>query len=779
MTLFLNFAVPFALGTAVSVAGVVDRREVVPPLTRPTIVGVHEIVASPDANAFLAAGRRIDISGQLLDSEPVIAVSTRAVAWAGGWLLFENKGERVVVSKLTRSGPPSYLHTVVPHGGMVDVASNGDRAVLILKTFRNPYSHSVVTIDAERTLFQQNLGNFEHTEITSVSGGFIIATTQRGESNLRKIHIWSLSHEGVPEKIRLLAESPSIAVNLWSAGDRALVLYRAMQTTTLVLVDLQLAGSPVIHLGKAGTDVTVRHVVTIGEKLLLAFSTRTYPAPIEERILTIDPPSGRVDADTKGEPLQASDRIGDVWLIARPWGDLAIASSDPRRVTGSAFQLQERSSGFGALGDSVTSNGVALLRFTQSDGRRFINTFARIDFDGSSVDREPQDLPSFQTAITEIPEGFLFVWFSNGKLYQRRLSPRAGWLDVEPRVLFAAARLEHLDALHLGKGRVLILWTVDASISWVVSTTSEVNLLRVEVRTMSFPEANSFAHVGLSRGDGTNLILLQEGFQCQILCAYPDFSLRGVAVDDSGNPLGPKVALPSASSLAEGVWIESAGAWVIPVLSQRGGGEILQLSRDGALRSTTREPLLESYRGSSFTDLRATSRGWEILVEEPSRRISFHESPTARSMTGLGDVRTPKFAEGDRLFFMLNSNAPFTGVSRTVEGDVSVRANSYQNSNQLVLTVANEGRSAANPYIATDPYTLVTPYETIHNGSAIQLPAIAPGEPLTFFAKANVNIRLRPLLVLSEDIEDIDPRDNLTWLVDTAEIDRRSRTGRP
>jgi len=761
-------------------AGVSDRHEVVPALTRLATAGVLEIVASPSANAFLAAGHRIDISGQPLDTEPVVPASARAVAWEGGWLLFEKKGERVVVSKLNRSGPPSYLHTVVPHGGVIDAATNGELVVLILRTSMSGSSHSVVTIDAERTRFQQSLGNFEHAEITSAGGGFIIATTQRSESSLRKIHVWSLSHEGVPEKIKLLAEAQTIEVNLWSAGDRALVVFRDIQKTTLTLVDRQLAESPIAHLGNSpGTDVTVRHAVTTEEKLLIAYSTRAYPSPIEERTLTIDPASGRIDADAKGEPLQASDRIGDVWLIARPWGDLAIASGDPRRITGSAFQLKQRFTGFGALRDSVRSNGVTLIRFTQNDGRTFMSSFARIDPDGSSIDREPLPLPSLQTAITGVPEGFLFVWFSNGKIYQRRLSPRAGWLDVEPRILLAAERLERLDALYLGKERVLVLWTVDLSISWRVSSTSDVSLLPGELRTMSFPEASSFALAGLSRGEGTNLILLQEGFQCQILCSYPDFSLRGIAVDDSGTPLGPPFALPSFSSFAEGVWIASAREWVIPVLSQRGGGEIIQLSRDGALRATTREPLLESPRGSSFTDLRATSGGWEILVGEASRRISFHGSTTARSITGLGDVRTPKFGEGDRLFFMVNSNAPFTGVSRTVEGDLSVRANSYPNSKQIALTVANEGRSAANSYMATDRYTLVTPYQSIDNDSAIQLPAIAAGRSLTFLATTNVAfLQFPPLLILSEDIEDIDPRDNLTSLVGVVDTARRSRAGR-
>lgn len=752
-------------------AAIVERVPVTAPVSSLVEVGASRVVAS-DAGAFLVNGQRISSDGVALDAEPVRGAEGYATSWSDGWLIINSHPRQRYVRHLGLTGEPELVLQIPTADYFQDAASVSGRLAMLEIQRVDVEDYLRVTItDGREVIRRATLGRAEKAKIARFDGGFLVVSWARHADGRRTLSAWKLDADGILLDVRVLEESSAypydqvfIAVN----GEKALILTHDWNEARCRIIDRQLSATVLLSIDQSGSvDTNWSIPLPTDEGFFVPYTRYDYPEKASRAMLVgLD---GTVSGDSVADPVAEGDRIGNRYLVVRPWGHAAIAEGDPWRIVSTPFTLRRRVYESWTNVETFVSGDVTLVAF---GGNRFV----RVEANGTAIDSAPQSIPhGYASEIAALPDGFAFAWREGGAVRWQRLSRRGGWLDSESRTLMPAEGALGI-ALHANERNVLLAWTTDSETRWsrfaFDGTPVQDGFDRVPhaPRDEYWGDPSAISIAG--RGDD-RIVLVQGTFSCNITCVPPPLKLEAFTVDGDGRQLGPLTLVDSYdSSGAAGL---ADGTWVLQVYATSSNRlEVLHLARNGS-------PLGQTYMSAisgSIADLVPTATGWKAIVTLPWRLVEVAGATEAKRVTGLAGLSSPRFAFGGRLAFLdqspeLESVAvPWTGRVSATDGDLAIRLTDLGSDGRgqhLAVMVHNEAQTdATGVYVASpsgyslgmsDPYHL----GTVRSGEVVRFNAI-------------VSPYAGPFMVLSSDVSDTDPADNQA---DTSDAEPRAARGRP
>lgn len=733
----------FVLLSALPAPGALtDRTPLAGPRSTLPDAGPGRVVAS-DTGLFLVHGQRITSDGIRIDQEPVPGTEGYAVAWPGGWLILRSGGALF----LGPEGPPEPFQKVPVPGRFLGAASNGGRLAILEVTEGSQPSWIYLSVFDENGLVQRRpLAALDGGAIAPFGDGFLVITHVQASVEASVLHAWRIDADGTPmafEDLGLIGrwlQSIEIAV----AGDRALVATYHYRDITARVIDGSLRSSAP-HLISGGSFNSA-FPLALEEGFLLSYQPGFGGPGSEARAVLFDT-EGNVESDTEAEPIVGGDRIGQRYLVVRPWGHAGLAEGDPRRII-AALPLKQRLYQPAGIRETAVSGEITLVGIghfsTETDWIRF-------DADGDPIDSEPLRLTPRE--VMTLPEGFAFLAIQAGGITIRRLSREGGWIDEEP-VLLARASGIRTFAAHANDRDLLVAWTTEEKLFWS-RFAHDGTALQPEPFAMERRQ-NVFTSIHLAGNQLERLLLVQHLNQCNILCPPVDEQFGAMALDPDGEPIGELQTLDVSQMGVLAVQLPDR-TWVVP--SGSGFGQLLHLGADASLIEEARNPMLRDVR-----DIEPTHAGWRATAEGPSRLVEIQGFNSPVRVTGLGDVGTPHFGFGPWLAFVAespgpeNTTVPWNGRLSTTEGDLSVEVHETRrdsSGHHLRIAVRNRGtRVATNVRVTATSHSprTVAKIAAIQPGEIVYLAAIDHGHGIpapVFFA-------------LSEDIEDLNPSDNVT-----------------
>jgi hypothetical protein len=757
----LSLSIAVTLIATVATAAIVDRRPLAEPVATTGALGGGRIVAGGHGD-FLLQSRRVSSEGVLLDAEAIPGALGFAVAWEDGWLLMPSAASPFI-RKLTAGGEIEPLMQILHRGQFLTATSGHGRFALL------EISHPQrlwITIGDERGLIEQReITRTDAAAIAPLGDGFLLVTAVRATQQHSVVHAWRLDRNGIPQEVEQIGLASAFPrLELVARGDRALVTYNfydpaaasspwriAVQT-----IDPSLRASPVEYISTPpGTDLSVRAIAALHDRFAVSYSLRSGGTE-EHRALIVDRDGNRI-WDDRAEPIAGVDHFGNRFLIVRPWGDAAIAEEDPWRIVSTPFRLQQTSFAQITTLRTVISGDVTLVLVNDPTPR-----FVRVDANGQPIDPATQpyasDFGVFR-AVTADPEGFSFLsrelqTVEQETLYLSRLARRGSWLTPAPVPLeTTTGRLQRV-VMHANANDLLVVWTTSSELLWQRFGFDGAPLDPSPRRT-AFSNGQNL--LGVSGHGDDRLIMLQSVFICQVLCPPVEQTLHVWAIGAEGAPLGERTTLLAESSLRAVALPDRT--WIVPATTRAGSG-VLHLNRDGSLIGEIHHPLL-----GPAQDLEPTPLGWRAIMT--GRLVEFIGADRPAGVVGLGTVERPQFGYGDLLAFIDahpsgRGRVPWIGRLESRPGDLSIRVTEITAAGlprRFDIEVTNHGPgTATNVYVtATPPFTF-----SLSGSSTARLPALQAGQTVrlagAYHASFSRDVRV---YVLSEDIQDIRPEDNV------------------
>ncbi len=713
-----------------------DRTPLAEPRSTLPDAGPGRVVAS-DTGLFLVHGQRITSDGVRIDQEPVPGTEGVAVAWPGGWLILRS-GEAYFVGP---GGSPKPWQSVPVPGRFLGAASNDGKLAILEVTHGSQPSWVYLSVFDENGLVQRRpLAALEGGAIAAFGDGFLVITHVRTSDEASILHAWLIDADGTPQAFETLGHvGPSLrGVEIAVDGDRALVTTFDAREVTARVVDGSLQAS-VPHVIRDGF---FNRAFPLALETGFLFSYQQGPSS-EARAVKLDF-EGNVESDTPAEPIVGGDRIGDRYLVMRPWGHAGLADGDPRRII-AALPLKQRIFQTAFVRETVVSGEITLVVTGHWSSERY---WIRFGADGKPIDPEPLALDEREEVIA-LPDGFAFFTVQAGGIAMRRLSQDAGWIDAEPVLTGRSSSPVWSFAAHANDLNLVVAWTTEDQVSWSRFTHDGTALQAEPFRLPA--RQGVYTDIHLAGNQLERLFLVQHIRQCNILCPPTEDRYEAVTLDADANPIGPLQTLDVSFMGAIAVQLPDR-TWVVP--SGNSWDQLLHLAPDASLIEEARNLMLRDIR-----DIEPTPSGWRATAESPSRLIEINGFNSPVRVTGLGDVGTPHFGFGEWLAFVAESpgpedtDIPWTGRLSTVEGDLSVdvkETRSDSGGQHLLVAVTNEGTSVATNVRITSI-----------SGTVREIPAIAPGGIVYLAAFHSVNNPAPLFFALSEDIEDINPSDNV------------------
>lgn len=780
----LRFLLFCALVPAALSGGLDPRIPLADPLTWTSGWGAAP-VAGNDNGEFLTGGRRITSDGVLVDQERLLNTNGIPVGWGNAWLVISQDEGSVVISRVPARGPLEPFLTIPSIGALAAAATNDMRAaVLEWRPTQYPRELWVTVLDASGIVQRRLITRADHGAIAAFGDGFLVATAIRTAQSTSVVHVWKLDRDGTPLEVEQVMTTGAYPVmTIASDADRAAVVARRSHpgfTVTVVDADLSFSEPHRVD-GDPGSEGFGPTPVATNRGFEVYFQRG-----LEGRVLELDS-KGVVLGESSADPIGYLARSGNRYLVARPWGDIAVAEGTPRNLVSDPHLIRSRRLLVSerVLETSVSGN-VSLIVFSSTDGR---SRFVRVDETGAILDDPAQPAPSAAVAAT--PDGFAFVWPANGNILLQRLSRRGGWLDDEPLTLTRDPGALAL-SVATGESKLLVAWARRGELAWM-RVGFDGTPADPEPRSVSIRSLNSYSSVGIGSHGDEWLISAQEYIPCNLSpCFIGEHGVHVLAVERDGTAPGSAAYALASQSAPHAVRVPD-GSWVLPVSWDR--VELVQFARDGRLLA--RIPMPELY--SVPTDLASTPDGWIAAFERPAVLIRFSSVATLASIQGLEEVRMPSFAAGGWIAFLdrdpslESATRPWIGRLAGVAGDLSLQVTDVTRSDLPVryeIVIRNEGTETATGVkliagprleVAIPRLETATELRTGFQLFTWQLPPLAPGGELRLRAlvrnPTGSDVRI---MVVSDDTEDIRPEDNFRSVVPAAAApSRRSRGTRP
>lgn len=749
-------------------ASIVERVPVTAPVSSVVDAGPGRIVAS-DAGVFLVHGQRISRDGVPLDDEPVPGANGHATAWSDGWLLIDSRDDQRYISHLRTTGAPESVLQIRAINSFEGAASVSGRLAMLEVDRVGFEDHLWITIiDGREVLRRAMLGRAEGATIVRFDGGFLVVSWERQLDNTRILSAWRLGADGEVLKSRVLEGSSPYIDNLFVAvqGDKAVILTRDWNFAHCRVIDGDLSTTAFLSMDQGRVDTYWTMPLPMEEGFLVSYTRYgSLESGSRAMVVRLD---GTVASDTVVEPIAAGDRSGSRYLVARPWGQAAIAEGDPRRIVSSAIVLRRRVFESWTDIETTVSGDVTLVAINRS-------RFARVEADGTAIDPESQFLPRlYNSVIAAIPNGFAFAWIELGSVRWQRLSRRGGWIDPEPRTLVLTPGAYGV-ALHANDHDLLVAWTTATETLWSRFDLEGASLQGSPDRVAHAPReeyAGTPSEITIAGRGNERIVRVQDTFMCQILCPPPALGLESFTVDGDGRRLGPLTLVDSFGS-SEAVGLTD-GTWVFHATTGDGDGStLLHLARDGSLLSESFVPELSG----RITDMLPTESGWTAIVEYPSRLVEVEGAGQVTRVTGLQGSLSARFAAGGRIAFLDRSEGieggmiPWTGRVSAIDGDLELRLTDLGRDSRgqhLLVQVRNESHQDATGVYVTSSFGYSLGTDDPH-----VLGVVRAGEAVQF--NAIISAYSQILFALSPDVSDTNPSDNRAVTIEAAPRPQRAR----
>jgi len=758
-------ALAFLLSTAFPAsAGLLDRTPLAPPQSELRDAAPARVVAS-DGGMFLLHGQRISSGGVRIDAEPVPGTEGYAVGWADGWMIISADEDEYSVLHLAHQGAPEPRLRIPRFGEFVGAASNGGRIAILEIVYgtQPPWMHLVI-VNEEGLVQRRPLAQLHGGTISRFLDGFFIATHVRTSNESSILHAWRIDGNGVPQLFAELGTiSPfqptiEIAVN----GDRALLSVADGSRLTTQVIDAALTSSDPETI--TAPFLTRAFPLPFEDGFIVSYQTSVGGPSSENRALIVNP-QGELVSDVMAEPIVAGDRSGSRYLIVRPWGHAGLADEDPRRII-AAITLKQRFYVPPPALETVVSGDVTLVAM---GNEKWSRSWVRFDGTGTPIDAEPQVLPG--RVVVAIPEGFAILGVEAERITLRRLSRRGGWIDSAAIPLVTVPELREF-AVHSNDRDLLVAWVTPTELAWTRFDDDGSALQAQPFRVARSGEVTGVSLHG--RGD-ERLVLVQNIFICNILCPPMPDELDALTIDGDGRPISQlhRIDVWSAGDQAVGL---TDGTWVVPTLPLE--GEVIHLARAGSLLQVERNSMLQR-----IIDVEPTSNGWKATAGSPSRMIEVIGPAAPSRVTGLGDISLPHFGFGPWLAFLADTPGPedtpvpWNGRLETIEGDLAIEVHETRRDGRghhVRVAIRNEGTTIATNAIVTSTSDRMR--FSVSGKNSAEVLSLNPGETVYLSAVDEADgVSQSNIFVLSDDIEDIDPSDNLTTIVPPAPPQHRRR----
>ncbi len=615
-------------------ASIVDRTPLADPRSELVDIGPGAVVASESASMFLLHGQRITTEGVNLDGEQIPGTEGRAVGWTDGWLIIDETIDYLEISRLMTDGTVTPFAKIPRRGELLSFASNDGRLAILEREDGNPTRVWLTVLDESGIIKRAPLARLHTGAITAFGSGFMAVTSVRTQVT-EIVHAWLIDREGIPQEFETIGEVPLYSVppdrelspllTVSKPGDR--VLFRTSRSLYIIDGDLSVTGpitfSPWGNIDRTALAIDGGFLVTYG------YWTSAFGTLWRGRVITAD---GTVRDQQEIDPIVAGDRIGDTYLVLRPWGHAGLAQGDPRTIV-EALRMKVRLHQPPELRDTVVTGEVTLTDITyrqsrtdQQPGGRY---FVRFDADGTVLDDDLVPFPG--NVVAAIPQGFAFLDLQQNAITMRRLDARGGWIDDEPMVLTSVAEETRVIAAESNGQNLVVAWATEDEIVWSVYGLDGSPLRGEPYRMARTNELQNSGLVLNGRENGERLLMLEDtDLPCELSPCSFEFRHWSVGIDSKGDPIGSVNQLPAEVGLrAAGL---PDGTWAIP-----GYFDVHQLSRSGVLLQETPSPFDEPH------DLRATATGWEAIVPHPMRLVEVSGLADLIRVTSLEGVETAHF----------------------------------------------------------------------------------------------------------------------------------------
>jgi hypothetical protein len=755
----------FILALVVTLPGLaelVDRVPATAPFGTEAVVGPGPVVAS-DNGLFLLHGQRISPDGTNLDGAPLRTAAGFAVGWDDGWMLVNPHAKELYIRHLGATGDPELVLRIPAIGEFINAASStsGRLAILEATWDTHPQTFWVTVTDEREVLHRTKLAQLDRARIARFGNGFLVVSYIRASYKSFTVGLWRLDGDGVPQQYRPIETSEYGfgygALEITESGDRAILTSEA--NSRIISPDL----SSTVPLN-IGTDIARAVPLPFGDRFLVSYLRLNYPGE-ESRAMVIRR-DGTLEGDSEADPIAFGARIGNRYLVVRPWGGTAIAEDDPRRVV-AIVPMRQRAWAEWNQVDAIVSGDVTLLAMGfYSSSERFV----RVDEAGVAIDPEPRPMPASvgPLKVVAIPEGFAFVWKEDRAVRFRRLTREEGWLDAEPKTLFETDWTSRV-ALHSNEADLLLAWSTPDEVVWS-RYTYDGTPLQESPHRMPHVWPGYYrppSEISIWGRNEERLILVQEVVHCTLSpCEVPPLRVEVIAVDANGEPRGGMKAHESYGTrgsvgLPDGTWVVSSESNVV-----------LHLAADASMIDRREIPMLWAIHEAPQA-IAPTDDGWKAIVRRPLRIVEMRGAFEPVRITGLRHVTSPRFARPGTLAYLDASpeleivRVPWTGRLVAAEGNLSIRLTDRgqdASGKQLTVTVRNEGmRDATGVYIAASGGGVDGLV-----GEPLPVPTLPPGGIAKISTLMPRGISDRDVYVLSEDVIDVDPSDN-SALVSEAE----------
>lgn len=765
----------------------VDRRPVASPTSTLLDASSGRVVASPSVSMFLAQGQRVTSDGALVDVVPERGAEGHAVAWKDGWLVV-HAGRELDVRHVGALGPARSLYRAPSQGVLLDAASASGRIVILEGDRTDADALWLTVADDREVLRRTKVGRARGARAVAMRGGFLVVSWIAAENSQWSFKMRRLDRDGNPVLERIVERWPLPTDVFLTAGDARAILVVGGLFGRHTIIDEQLTMTPPVEMSRG---LRFSRAVAMGDRFVLPYGVQDVrdAAQIREWRARVIRHDGTTESDAPADPIAGADRIGTRYLVARPWGDAAIAEDDPRRVVSPAVRLRLRSYDHAADFGTITSGDVTLAAFGRYPFSQ-LSHFVRIDANGEPIDALPRLMPSvvyrdsLRQRVTAASAGFAFGVQVGREIHVRLLARRGEWTDTAPAVVDTGTYAYEW-ALHGNDDGLLLAWMTETEILTVRLDHDGTPLQLVPDR---FPQPSRGRDINSGRleisGAGSDRLIVVQQSYCSLGICSPnlgDLRLQAMVLGADGRVAGSPTIIHSRSAGAPVTL--PGGSWMIP-FSAGQGPEILHVASDGVLLARAQVPELTG----GITDAMPTATGWQAIVES-ARVIEFDGASTPKRMTGFTRPRiptfflqvSPRFAAGGRVVYIDDSDVigsvPVPWSARVVaeEGDLSIRLTDLGrrgNEHFFSVAVRNKANRQAKSVVVTD----YSPY-----GSSRAFPSLSAGEEVHFVMTSVVlpyGTFAPRFVVVSDDVADTDPSDNMATFDDVQALPARGRPAR-
>ncbi|MGA7615654.1 MAG: hypothetical protein WBX15_10805 [Thermoanaerobaculia bacterium] len=738
-------------------SGIVDRQLLATPQSKLVDTRPGPVVAG--GGMFLVHGQRITPDGVKLDDGPLSDV--RAVGWSDGWMLLREGSDGVIAIEHESAANGAIVRRldVASKGSIVGAAGSDGRIAILELQYGPPDILWLTVVDESKMVGRRALGSFQDGTIAAIPDGFIAVADERLPDYSNRLTVWRFDRTGATLRSKTLGpfELPP-TVSLTPGGDGILLVTRDSWTSETVArivgPELEMTDGTRI-VPPAGTNVTTVVALPDGNGFFLSYGARQNAG--EEYFAASIDRSGTLKSLGNADPIVGGDRVGETYLVMRPWGVAAIAEGDPRTIVSSPIDFKrETSDGFLNL-TTVVSGDVTLVPTFEWVDARPSRRLLLVDSNGVLLANLAS--PSGGSyAMTATPDGFALLSGNQEGLWLQRLARGGEWL--QPVLLISSPIPTASFDLDVSENDIFLAWANHDDVFWQRFAVDGTPIDAAPSSASRFSDLDPL--VGVVRNGAERLLLIQGGFSCQLSpCFVPDQYLEILAIGADGNLLGEAQHIESRASLADAIGLAD-GTWVVPygVFPV----SLLHLARDGSPLGEPRPtPLLNGLRS-----IAPDPAGWKAIAGAPERLVVFDAWDHPAGMTGLSGVDAAAFGAGGVMLFLDRQspdspwNALWSGRFASMgEGDLSIRLNGMTPKDQWywhsTFTIRNE---TATP--VTEAGMVFTRSGAAKPEWEERLSAI-PGN-------ASLKVRI-PLMkwtatavIVSDDVTDGSPEDNIVMI---------------